>query len=99
MMIQTDKLTILENSILPIQIGRTYVEMKIYTPWYYNFVCCSNEKNLVKDYQMLNAKKISIESDLNIKIQESFNNNKGTDLNNEEILDSSKPFNLEVKKN
>jgi hypothetical protein len=71
-MLHKHKITVLKDRNLPLQIGRSFVNFKISTPWYDLISCCYKQKLPKKDYQKMNAKRIPIEKEIIIKVQDSF---------------------------
>ena len=77
-MLQNPRINILEKLILPLQIGRTILQLKTKKPWNF-FACCryhkkfkfsSTPKEEFHDYQSLNSNQINNEENNLIKIQE-----------------------------
>jgi len=84
-MLHKQKIPVLMEKPLPIQLGRSFFEFGISTPWYECFICCDDKlKNVKKDYQKMNAEKIPIEKEIVIKIHESLDENS---MNSESALE------------
>jgi hypothetical protein len=69
-LIQNPKLSILNDAMLPLQVGRSFIQLSINKPWSL-FKCCSNKTKSKKntDYQVLNSAYVNIDNCYVIKDQ------------------------------